>query len=78
MPPPLPKFDEKPKDLLSQMLQIGHDQKLPQMPKVISEIDRVEQRANIKVNDYLGFGKEANKQLKYHYKAEHKCHLIGE
>ena len=63
-----PKVVANSTDLLDRMLQIGHDQKIPIMPKVLEEIARVEQRAGIKVNEYLNFGKDPHTQLK-HYKA---------
>ena len=46
------------------------------MSKVLSEIARVEQRANIKANEYLEFGNDANKELKYYNGGRY--HRIGE
>ena len=43
-------------DLLSQMIQIGLDNQEPHMQKLLDGIARVEQRANISVRNYLGFG----------------------
>ena len=53
---PKPSIDEKPADLLSQMIQIGQVQKLPIMPKLLSGIARLEHRAGMSVREYLGFG----------------------
>ena len=57
-----PKIDN---DLLSQMIQIGKDNKLDmEMAKIESVIDTLREKHGISVRDHLGFGSVANAQLK--------------
>ena len=64
-------------DLLTRMIKIGYENKVPFMDKLISEIARVEQRAGIKVRDHLGFGSDTNAVIKY-YLDEDGDHYMGE
>ena len=55
----------KSSDLLFRIIQIGHDQKLPCMQKLLSEFDRVEKRAGVIVHNHLNFGNDVNVVIKY-------------
>jgi chromosome segregation ATPase len=48
-PKPVSQIEVAGTDLLDRMIQIGHDQKISMMPKVVEEIARVEKVAGIKV-----------------------------
>lgn len=73
---PKAMLSAKPSDLLSQMIQIGRDRKLPVMETILDSIARLERRAGISINDYLDFGNKTDQTLKYQICDEQ--HLIGE
>ena len=64
-------------DLLSKMIKIGQDQKLPHMQRLINEIARVEKRAGISVRNYMGFGDDPEAVLEY-FKDQNGGDCIGE
>ena len=45
------------------MIQIGRNQKLGSLQKLLDGIANVEQRANIKVRDYMAFGNDSNVKI---------------
>ena len=73
---PKAMLSAKPSDLLSQMIQIGHDRKLPVMQMMLDSIAILERRAGISVSDHLDFGHKTDRTLKYQFSDEQ--HLIGE
>ena len=52
-------------DLLTAMIQMAVDNKVPGVDKFKSEIARVEQRIKKSVREYLGFGKRGDAKIKY-------------
>ena len=76
-PQPENEVAATPPDLLSQMIQIGLDNKEPHMQKLLDGIARVEQRANISVRNYLGFGAEPDAILRYYNRMKGQ-NFIGE
>ena len=59
------------------MIQIGRDQKLDGLQRVIDGIAIVEQRANIKVRDHLAFGNDSNANIQC-FKDKEGASCIGE
>ena len=58
------------------MIQIGRDQKLESLQKLLDGLAIVEQRANIKIRDYLAFGSDSNANIQCFKDGNNYC--IGE